>query len=93
MHNQLVTAFSFLGLASGALAAGLILSKRGSNLTVASALLCTISGASAFTLLLVQPLAVLWESVFFFFLPLFIPPFVGTLIAYWRKEELKSPTK
>ena len=88
VYDQAVTAISFLGSMFGVLSTALIFLRRGSSLTVASALLCTICAASIVTVSLIQPQAILWETLVFFFTPLFIPSLVGSLIAYWRKEEL-----
>jgi hypothetical protein len=87
IYDQLLTAFSFLGLIFGALATALILSKRSFRAAVASATICTLSGASAFVVTLIQPLAVLWESLLYYFLPLFITPLTGTLLTYLQGEE------
>jgi len=90
MYDQVFTAFSFLGLVSGALATILIMSKRSYRGAVASATVCTLSGTSIFVVSLVQPLAVLWQSVLYYLLPLFIAPLTGTLLTYLQREETEK---
>jgi hypothetical protein len=89
IYDQLLTAFSFLGLVFGALATALILSNRNHRGAVASAMACTLSGASTFVVTLIQPLAILWQSLLYFLLPLFIPSLTGTLLTYLQTEETK----
>jgi hypothetical protein len=86
IYDQLLTAFSFLGLLFGALAASLIWSKRSFRLAVALGTICTLCGLSASIVTLIEPLAVLWQSLILFFLPLFITPLSGTLLTYLREE-------
>lgn len=90
IYDQLFTAISFVGIIFGALAAALISKRKHSNGALVSATACTLSGASIFIISLIQPLAILWQSIVFFLLPLFTVPLVGTALTYWRKEELES---
>jgi len=87
IYDQLFTTFSFLGLASGTLATTLILSKRSHRAAAASATACTLSGTSLLIISLIQPLAVLWQSILYYFLPLFIAPLTGTLLTILQEEE------
>ena len=87
IYDQLLTAFSFLELIFGALATTLILSKKSFRVAVAFATICTLSGASAFVVTLIQPLAVLWESLLIYLPPLFITPLIGTILTYLQGEE------
>jgi hypothetical protein len=82
VYDELLTTFSFVELICGALAASLIMWKKNFRVVVALAMVCTLSGASAFLVTLIQPLAVLWESLLFYFAPLFIIPLAGTLLFY-----------
>jgi hypothetical protein len=82
VYDELLTTFSFVELICGALAASLITWKKNFRVAVALAMICTLSGASAFLVTLIQPLAVLWESLLFYFVPLFIVPLAGTLLFY-----------
>jgi hypothetical protein len=87
MYDQLLTIFSFLGLMFGALATALMLSRRNYRGAVASATACTLSGASTLVVSLIQPLALWWQSLLYYFLPLFIAPLAGTLLTYLQEEK------
>ena len=89
IYDQLLTAFSFLELIFGALASTLILSKRSFRVAVAFGTICTLSGASAFAVTLIQPLAVLWESLLIYLPPLFITPLIGTILTYLQGEQIE----
>jgi hypothetical protein len=91
IYDQLFTVFSFLGLTTGALATALISARRNPNGAVAAAMACTLSGAGVFIVSLIQPLAVLWQSVLYYLPLLFIMPLIGTSLTYLRKEELEQP--
>jgi hypothetical protein len=86
IYDQLLTAFSFLELMFGALATALIFSRKSSLGAVASATACTLSGASAFVVSLIQPLALLWQSLLYYFLPLFVALLTGTLLTYLQRQ-------
>jgi hypothetical protein len=85
IYDELFTVFTFLGLFFGTLATLLMLSKRKENGTLITGLLCTVSGASVSATSLIAPLAVLWRSVLYYFMPLFLAPLVGTLLFYHAK--------
>ncbi len=89
IYDQLLTVFSLLGLIFGGLAASFILSRRSFRMAVTFATICTLSGASAFVITLIQPLAVLWVSLVFYFLPLFVIPFTGTVLTYLQGERAR----
>jgi hypothetical protein len=85
IYDQLFTTFTFLGLLFGSLATTLMLSRRNPTIALITALLSTVSGASVSVTSLIAPLAVLWRSVLYYFLPLFIAPLIGALIFYHVK--------
>jgi hypothetical protein len=89
IYDQLLTVFSLLELIFGALATSLILSKRSFRIAVTLATICTLSGASAFVVTLIQPLAILWVSLVFYFLPLFVTPLTGTVLTYLQGARAK----
>ena len=91
VYDEMLTASSVLGLAFGALAIALILSGANHRTAVASAMICTMSGASSFVISLIQPLAVLWQSILYYLLPLFIAPLTGTLLTYLQTEDVEKP--
>lgn len=91
VYDQLLTVFSFSGFVFGTAATVFILSRKSADVAIASAGLCTLSGAGVFTVSLIQPLPVLWQSILYYFLPLFIVPLTGNLLAFLRKEEIGPP--
>jgi len=90
IYDELFTVFSFLGLVFGAVATALILSKKSFKGAVASALVCTLSSASVFVVSLVQPLAVWWQSLLYFSLPIFATSLAGAALTYMQGEEIES---
>jgi hypothetical protein len=89
IYDELFTVFSLLGLMFGAVATALILSKKSFKGAVAPALVCTLSSASVFVVSLVQPLAVLWQSLLYFFLPIFATSLGGAVLTYMQGEEIE----
>jgi hypothetical protein len=85
VYDDLFAIFTFLGLLFGSLTTSLMFLKRNSNATLIVGLLCTVSGASVFVTSLIAPLAVLWKSVLYYFLPLLLAPLAGTLLFYYTK--------
>jgi hypothetical protein len=86
IYDQLFTVFSFIGLASGISAIILTLSRRSYAGSVASATVCTLSCASVLVVSLIQPLAVLWQSMLYYLLPLFAASLTGTILTYLQKR-------
>jgi hypothetical protein len=90
LYDELLTSSSAVAAAFGALAAALILSGRSHMAAVVSAMVCTVSGASSFVTSLIQPMAVLWQSILYYLLPLFIAPLIGTLLAHLQTDVEKQ---
>jgi hypothetical protein len=93
LYDELLTSSSILGLAFGAFATVLILSGKNYTAAVASAMVCTVAGASSFVISLIQPMAVLSQSILYYFLPLFIAPLTGTLLTYLQTDPGKRQEK
>jgi hypothetical protein len=93
IYDELFTVFSFLGLVFGALATALMFSERSFWGAVASGIACTLSGAGVFVVSLIQPMALLWQAISYYFLPLFMAPLIGTLITYTKKAKKQNETK
>lgn len=85
IYDQLFTVFSFLGMISGGCATVFVLSKRSYVGAISSAFVCTVSGASVLVISMIQPLALLWESILYYFLPLFAASLTGTFLIYLQK--------
>jgi hypothetical protein len=90
IYDELFTVFSLSGLMFGAFATALILYKKSYKGAVASALVCTLSCASVFVVSLVQPLAVLWQSLLYFFVPIFATSLAGAALTYVQGEEIEK---
>jgi hypothetical protein len=93
LYDELLTSSSILGLAFGAVATALILSGKNQMAAVASAMVCTVAGASSFVISLIQPMAVLWQSILYYLLPLFIASLTGTLLTYLQTDPGKRQEK
>jgi hypothetical protein len=95
IYDQLFTVFSFVGMVSGASSTVLVLSKGSFVGAVSSAFVCIVSGASVLVISLIQPLALLWESILYYFLPWFAASLIGTLLIYLRNngDKLSSEKK
>lgn len=87
IYDQFFAVFSFLGMVFGAFATSFLLFKKSCWVVLASGTACTVSGAGVFVVSLIQPLALLWQAMTYYFLPLFIAPLIGTLIIYVKKDE------
>lgn len=87
IYDQFFAVFSFLGMVFGAFATSLLLAKKNCQAAVACGIVCTVSGAGVFVVSLIQPLALLWQAMIYYFLPLFIAPLIGTLMIYMRQDE------
>jgi len=90
VYDQILTVFSFMGFLFGFSAAILSLTRRSYRWTMFSAVLCTFSGASAWIISLIIPYAKVWNSFFYYFLPIFATSLIGTLLFYPRKAEFKQ---
>ncbi len=87
IYDESFTVFSFLGMVFGAFATSFLASKKNCSAVVASGIACTVSGAGVFIVSLIQPQALLWQAITYYFLPLFMAPLIGTLIIYMRTDE------
>jgi RNA polymerase subunit RPABC4/transcription elongation factor Spt4 len=87
MYDLTLTVFSFAGFLFGFVGGIFSLTRRYYRLTIASAVLCTISGAGAWTVSMIIPFARTWYSLLFYFLPTFTTALVATVLIYRRKAE------
>lgn len=93
IYDELFAVFSFMGFLFGAVAVALMLSKRSFCGGMASGIVCTLSGAGVFVVSLIQPLALMWQAILYYFLPLFMAPLMGTLITYVNRIEKQNGTR
>ncbi len=87
LYDELYAGFALAETVLGSVASVLTYLRRRYNLAFATAFCCMISGTGMLTTSLIQPLAVYWQSLLQYFLPLFLPPFIATLLIYYRKTE------
>jgi hypothetical protein len=90
IYDQMFAVFAILGLMFAVPATVLSLSRRSHKWTMISAVLCTLSGAGLWFTSMLAPIVVLWESVLYLCLPLFLAPFFATLLIHPRKAEFRS---
>ena len=89
VYDQMLTGLSFTGFLFGFSAGVLSLARRRYSLTMVCAVLCTLSGAGAWTISMIIPFSKLWYSFLYFFLPAFATSLIGTVLIYPRKAEFK----
>ncbi len=89
LYNQILTCFSFTGCLFGFLSGFLSLTRRHCEVSMSCAVLCTLSGAGAWTISLIIPFANAMYSLLFYFLPAFITALIGTLLVYSRRAEFR----
>ena len=90
VYDQMLTVFSFSGFMSGLCAAILSLIRKSYKLTMAFAVVCTLSGGGAWIISMIILKAVMVQSLFRYFLPLFVTPLVGTILIFFRKAEFND---
>ena len=90
IYDQMLTAFSLSGMLCGIPAAILSLTRKSYLVTMAFAVLCTLSGGGTWIISMIIPHSNLILSLFCYFLPLFVTPFIGTMMILFRKAEFNS---
>jgi hypothetical protein len=91
-YDQALTIFSFVGFISGATASALSLARKSYKWTMLTAVVCTFAGAASWTVSMIIPYAAqwLWNSILYYFLPMFLAPLIGTVLIYPRRAEFKK---
>jgi RNA polymerase subunit RPABC4/transcription elongation factor Spt4 len=87
VYDQLLTVFSFTGCLSGLPAATLSFTRKSYKWTMASSVLCTLSGSGAWIVSMIIPHSNPLQYLLYYFLPLFITPLTGTVLIFSRKAE------
>jgi hypothetical protein len=90
IYDQIFTVFSFTGSLFGLSAAILSLTRKSYKWTIASALLCTLSGGGVWIISLIIPHSNVVQSLVFYFFPLFATSLIGTALIFLRKAEFNS---
>ena len=89
IYGQSLTAMSAVGFAAGSATAMLVLRRRSYRWTLTSAFVCILSGLATFAVSVIIPDFNLKNSIFYYFLPLFVTPLIGALLILRRKHEFK----
>jgi hypothetical protein len=89
IYGESLTILSSVSLIAASAAAALSLKRKSYAWTVVSALICTFSGLATFAVSVIIPDFNLKNSFFYYFLPLFLMPLIGTLLVLRRKHEFK----
>jgi DNA-directed RNA polymerase subunit RPC12/RpoP len=87
LYDLLFAVFAFAESVFGVVASVLTFLRLHYRFAFAAAFCCLISGTGLLTTSLIQPLAVLWQSLLLYFLPLFLPPLIAMLLVYYRNAE------
>lgn len=86
-YDQMLMLFCLAGFLSGLCAASFSLARKKYRWTVVFAVFCTLSGFCAWIISMIIPHAKPFHSLFYYFIPLFAVPLVGTILIILRKEE------
>jgi hypothetical protein len=86
-YDELLAAIALPGFFLGMYVGALSLIRKSYRWTMILAIICTTQGISAWILSMIIPYSNLWTSVNYYFLPLFLPPLLGTLLISSRKAE------
>jgi hypothetical protein len=89
IYGQSLTILSAVGFIAASTAAALSLKRKSYVWTVVSALASTLLGLATFAVSVIIPDFNLKNSFFYYFLPLFLTPLIGTLLVLRRKHEFK----
>jgi hypothetical protein len=89
IYGQSLAILSAVGFIAASTAAALSLKRKSYLWTVVSCLACTLLGLATFSVSVIIPDFNLKNSFFYYFLPLFLTPLIGTLLVLRRKHEFK----
>ncbi len=87
IYDQALLVISFIGFVFGFAGGALSLARKSYQWTMASAVASTLMGAAAWILSMIIPFSNLSSSFFYFFLPVFTLPLVGTVLVVFRRVE------
>jgi hypothetical protein len=90
VYDQLLTAMFAIQLPFGVVASILSLARRKYRLFLISATACVAAGGSAWMISIIIPYSVFWDSVLYYFLPVFLCPLIGLALAYPRRAEFEK---
>jgi len=87
IYDQALLVISFVGFVFGFAAGALSLARKNYPLTMVSAVACTLMGAGAWILSMIIPFSNLSSSFFYYFLPVFTLPLLGSVLVSLRRVE------
>jgi hypothetical protein len=88
-YDQFLTVFFFIGLLFGLSATILSLSRKSYRWTLASSILCTLSGGGAWIISMIVPHSNTVQSLLYYFSPLLATPLIGAVLIFFRAAEFK----
>jgi hypothetical protein len=89
VYNWMLLALSLCEVTSGIVAAFFSYSRKSYKWATTSAALCTLSGGGIWFVSLLAPGPQVWQSILYYFLPMFLPPLVGAILLFTRRQEFK----
>ncbi|MCW4051648.1 MAG: zinc ribbon domain-containing protein [Candidatus Bathyarchaeota archaeon] len=88
-YDQFLVMFFFTGLLFGLCTAVLSLSRKSYRWTLASAMLCMLSGGGAWIISMIVPHSSIVQSLLYYFFPLLVAPFAGAVLIFLRSAEFQ----
>lgn len=89
LYDQLFTGFSLVAFVFGLIAGVLSLSRKSYPWFMVAGVLCTIVGGGVWVMSMLVPDYKLSSSFLYYFLPIFLPSLLGTLLVFPRRTEFK----
>ena len=89
LYDQLFTGFSLVTFVFGLIAGVLSLSRKSYPWLMIAGVLCTIVGGGVWATSMLIPNYKLSSSFLYYFLPIFLPSLLGTLLVFPRRIEFK----
>jgi hypothetical protein len=89
LYDQLFTGFSLVTFVFGLIAGVLSLSRKSYPWFMVAGVLCTIVGGGVWVTSMLVPDYKLSSSFLYYFLPIFLPSLLGTLLVFPRRTEFK----
>jgi len=89
LYDQLFTVFSLVTFVFGFIAGVLSLSRKSYPWFMVAGVLCTIVGGGVWVTSMLVPDYKLSSSFLYYFLPIFLPSLLGTLLVFPRRTEFK----
>jgi hypothetical protein len=88
-YDQLFTVLLLMGFVSGVIASVLSLIRKSYLFFVLAGIVCTVVGAGVWITSMIIPNYSLSSSFLYYFLPIFLPSLIGTLLVLRRKPEFR----